>query len=792
MVAISSLVSLMRRRSSLAVLLGLLAVLSPAIAIRKAEQLGAHSGRGWDSGYDAAALADVMRNNMDGWMRLRGHWLSKESLAAADPRKGPLRRLAAYGVQTIVLGKEGGWRVRRNHGTVPSDLQEAFARGAALTHKYGEAIDAWEIENEPDLIYVSDNPETYAAYLKTFYLGLHAGAERTVGWSSPSKHLATRTQRLGPRSPRVVMAPMGLPPGPYFEALQANGLLSYTDAFNYHNYGYAPDFSGVYQLWEEAVAEAAAPTSASNKDQGTSNKASIEVLGVERRTASATIGNPVPSSQHLVTRSLPVFMTEYGYAQLSGVAAETNEGRVRQWRYFRDVYRQIQDLRIEAPMVFKLLPYFEQGSREYGLTVAAQPPLATSDQNLATRNPSGQQLETRNTSDQKLATSVFTAGGVEFTPADFGATEVEPWMRDIGRKIGEFEASPAMAWLMNQPALSESRPWVVRVEPPCPVVIDFIAGDGMFVSKNFRGNFLIGQTDTGWRGMGDLRVYNFHRSAVEGTLVVQGVAAEPMRVELRLLAGEMKSVPLDFAYERSEFDGVQWTAEFYPRQARLGRAVFSSWYYPNYAVMAERPVADFAHTAEEARQNLRSAETRFRADEEEQLFTSGRWRLSKGVSVEEKDGVWRFTVTGFPDEPLRPAVAELPLRDGFAFPRRSFFRLNHRLVPRTLDRVEPVAEPRSDPELSSLSEEAVGLFLRTTSGNLYMMSGPFAVGAPWRDYTQAAQNFNLFSFGRMNLPWRFFENEPAALVFQFRPRLLPATYEFKDVRVVEFSAAEPR
>jgi hypothetical protein len=40
----------------------------------------------------------------------------------------------------------------------------------------------------------------------------------------------------------------------------ANGLFSYTDAFNYHYYGYAEDFAGVYGQFAEAVSESTTRT----------------------------------------------------------------------------------------------------------------------------------------------------------------------------------------------------------------------------------------------------------------------------------------------------------------------------------------------------------------------------------------------------------------------------------------------------------------------------------------------------------------------------------------------------
>lgn len=730
------------------------------------------SGRGWDSGYDARALADTVatdgRSNGWGWARLRGAWLVLP--ADKEQRRTALLHLRRAGVRTVVFGNGGRWSTKRASGYVPGDLREGFQRSVRLGQAFGLQIDAWEIENEPDLIYVPDNPESYVAYLKALYLGLNAGVERAIGWSPPDR---LPTAHGSPRAARVLKAPMGLPPGTYFEALLDNDLLSYTDGFNFHYYGYAQDFPGAYRLYESAV------------------------LATSEQTLAS-------SDQRLATRkSLPIFLTEYGYGTLSGPASASNEGRVRQWRFFRQIAEHMRALQIEAPMAFYLRPYFEQESREYGLTMlrmrsaeagdAAKTERLTSsatngegegadesDETL-TRSATGE-LATRS---QQLAPRTFRAGSVEFRPADFGATEVEPWMRDIGRKIGDAEASPAMAWLMNQPGIAKSRPWVVRVPQPSPVVIDFVAGAGMFISKNFRGNFLIERTKQGWRGTGELRVYNFDRTARSGTLRVRGAAGGLREMPLRLLSGEMHRVPLEFESNEREFRGDRWTAEFVPDQKRVPPAIFSSWVYPNYAPMAERLQEDFAYSAADSHTNAAIVDQRPLAAEEERVHAAGRWRVTQGLSVSETEDTWRFTVTGFPDEPMRPAVAELPLRDGFRFGEQSFFRVDTRLLPRTIAQVEPALEPRADLDVSGLDREAIGLFVRVESGMLFWMSAYFPATTTWKGYTQHVANFNAFTYSRLGGSHRLLDHKPVSLVIQFRPRLLPAVYEIRKARVVE-------
>jgi len=267
-----------------------------------------------------------------GWLRIRGVPApgdAPEQNARVHATRQALLRLRQNGYRVFVFDHgagnarwTGGTRPLRRRAVLPLDLREAFARARALGRAYGDLVDAWEIENEPDLIYVPENPEHYAAYLKACWWGLRLGASEiptgggaTLGW--PARP-----------APQVVMGPLGLPPGPYFTQLLANDLLAYTDGFNFHYYGYADDFGAVARDFAHAVG-----------------------AGSTRRD----------------TRVLPVFMSEYGYGSLSRPAAATVSGRVRQWRWFRSVTEQASALGITAPLAFLLPSYFEDGQREFGL-----------------------------------------------------------------------------------------------------------------------------------------------------------------------------------------------------------------------------------------------------------------------------------------------------------------------------------------------------------------------------------------------------------------------------------------
>jgi len=174
--------------------------------------------------------------------------------------------------------------------------------------------------------------------------------------------------------------------------------------------------------------------------------------------------------------------------------------------------------------------------------------------------------------------------------------------------------------------------------------------------------------------------------------------------------------------------------------------------------------------------NVALLETRPLATEEPRLeATPGRWRTTRGLEVTETtDGSWRFVVKQFPLEPHKPAMAELPLPDDFTFPDGGMLRMVYRLV-------DP---PGADIKTGKYFE----LYFRTANGNLYQVWPRQYAMANWQEYTEVKENFTMAFYGRANLPWRFKDNRPVALVFFFRPGTVPATYEIRDARIVKLEA----
>lgn len=712
-------------------------------------------------------------------MRIRDVPGDRSSYAQRMEAKRALQRLRERGARSLVFFTAAGYpwasgvrQLPSGKGTLPLDLRDAYARGVWLGRHYGAFVDAWEVDNEPDLIYVRDNPENYAAYLKAMYWGLQRGALQR--WRGGAGSWA---EDGGPslRAPRVVMAPLAFPPGPYFAALLENDLLSYTDCFNFHYYGYEEDFPGVYRQFEVAVREHGEKLAIRNPGAG--NLATRDLATDFSSLATArplTSGNRVLA--RLVRKQLPIVISEYGYGLLSGRTAATREGRVRQWEYFRALAGHMRVLRPEGAMAFVLRPYLEDDAREFGLTtptreVAPQTELKSSVEVFAHQKPQ----------------TDITSGGVTFTVADFDAKAIEPWMRAIGRKFNNNEATPALAWLLHQPPLPESRAWEVVAYPPSPVVIDFVAGEGMLAIKSSRGHFLSRGKDGRATGRGTVVIYHFGRGPLSGVLRVESRAIATLTMKLTLMPGDRREIPVDFNVDMPEFAGTPWRATFESPSVSSSR--LRSWVYPDMSGYEERPLADLHQPSTASVRHATVLDQRPLARGEAPLQIRGRWRVTKGVDVEEGTRVWRFTVNGFPDETMRPAMAELPLPDGFRFPRYGLVLANLRLAPRTADAAQPHPEPRSEPEFSALDKETIGVYYRTVQGGLYATTMHFPVTTEWLRFAQIADNFTTVFYGRMHSPWRFLDNEPVALVLMFRPRLLPATYEIRDARIVELVRA---
>ena len=712
------------------------------------------AGFGFDVGTSVAEhpthLAEAGLDGRHGtWMRVRG-LVDPEREQPGDIRtvagdRAALQALRARKIKTSVHLRWSpavwiqGVRAGGGH-RLPLDLREVHQTGLRMGATYGDLVDVWEIENEPDIGFVHENPETYAAFQKAVYLGLKLGAERSElgargsegawlerkrGWGAGGRG----AEFGGPRPPRVIMAPLALPPGPFLARLWDNGLASYTDGFNYHYYGYAEDFTGVYRQFERAVAD-------------------LGARSLEGGTHQAW----------------PVFITEYGYGQLDAAARDTVTGRVRQWRWFADVAKQVRDLRIEGPMAFYWNPYYEAELNEFGLLMAG-----------------GEAPQ-----------------GGNFSPADFGAQRVEPWMERIGKKVGSWQVSPALAYMWSYAERNGYRPraWSVEVAPASPVVVDLVAGQDMVQAKA-SGGYLLRGASVEWTpksvrtGRAKWVLYNFSAEAISGRLVIEepSLAAGGEEGIITLAAGERREVPVSLTIPGERWARHALRARFVPSDAGVAPAVFTTALYPGRDGMVVTRVADFDFPVNVRGQEALAA--RPRATGEPAMHANGRWLATEGTRVEEVDGGgWRFHVDAMPAEALRPAMVELPVPEGFSFEAGTLLRLERR---RGAGERQAASGERVDVDLARRKPRAgaagdtMDVYFRTQNGNLYQTWPRLRVTSDWRSYVEDAENFTMAFFGRAELPWRFADNKPVALVFFLRPAELPAVFEVRGAEIVRLA-----
>jgi hypothetical protein len=218
--------------------------------------------------------------------------------------RGPnpaMAELHGAGFRVVSFLGLGPLPIEQPSNTVPEDLLAVFSAAKAMQRLHGRYVDAWEMVGEPDVGYCPDLPDRVAAFQKAVYLGIKAGAEQERrkaegerrkaesgkadignaeggrqttdgggqlteserrkaerekaeigngegGTTDSADHLP---ERVGAgHTSLVLMGALALPPGPWLERAARNGLLDYTDAYNFHFYGFAEDLTGVIRAHE--------------------------------------------------------------------------------------------------------------------------------------------------------------------------------------------------------------------------------------------------------------------------------------------------------------------------------------------------------------------------------------------------------------------------------------------------------------------------------------------------------------------------------------------------------------
>jgi hypothetical protein len=286
-------------------------------------------------------------------LRERGSWGGSEEISLEMKTRYATIKQAGFNIVAFA-GTPSSVKPVFSGNQLPEDLRAVYAAGFKQGRELAELVSAWELTGEPDVGYCRDLPDRLVAYNKAMYLGLKNGAAsafqarlskktkwkdsmETVSGVSDLK-LASSTHNV--REPIVLMGALALPPGPWWERAVKNGLLDYTDAYNFHYYGNAEDLPSVIAA-HRAAQRAAMRSSLSYKF-----KPAVRPSDRSGYRPSAVF-RPPPF------RSLPMWITECGLNAMVPGDFYNEERRALQAEFTISTARQA----LVAPAVAVFMPF---------------------------------------------------------------------------------------------------------------------------------------------------------------------------------------------------------------------------------------------------------------------------------------------------------------------------------------------------------------------------------------------------------------------------------------------------
>ena len=778
---------------------------------------------------EARALL-VDRGAAGGWLRLRGLQSAPADETERAETRRELQQLRAAGFRLIahVRWDPASWlagvrRDRLGH-RLPIDLREARERCRQLAAAYGDLVDFWEFDNEPDLTFVNENPETYAAFLKACAVGAMGDGRGARGQEASGEGREARGEevamgdRLGARGEKVaeargdrpikdgvdlgrsgprqkaeasssnpldyspsplasnlpLMAPLGLPPGPYFEDFARNDGLRYTAGFNYHFYGYDEDFTGLYRQHEEAVATALA------------EQAERWPAGVDAGTAMWR-SRFFPSAAGWVGESLPGFDFPAGAANIRRETLRRRE-RAREEPPLQGAGRWL----VTEGVIVEEIP----GGWRFRLE--GWPPTAGGAQRAPVAElplPAGWRLPP--------GSLLSFHHRVENLPGAKAASEFEP------------RVLPAL------PVLARLGPAFVA-EPKAPAVVR--SGPADWPEREFP----ILLTEYGYGSLSKLarwtpagrenqRRFFLSASAQIRSLDIEGAMAfvlnpylESDQQEFGLLADESDRWPASWrswgryrvtpameellAQAQGSFVPKRWPVRTPPMSPVVidfvaGKGLGMAKSYGGYFLEGEHG-RQLPGEGEVVVYNFAAEPVSGRLELEGEAWSlvGGGRALGLRLAPNERRVVRvevRPTVRHFVGQPVTAWFKPGPVDEPPAAPRT--------VAP---GQVEPAAVPPPSQAalrvpMMLMPGEPVQLFepyFRTANGNLYEAGARLVPTREWQSWHQAAENFGPAFFGRLKAPRRFLDNEPVALVFHFHPATFPVVFEVRNVQVARYAA----
>ncbi len=707
-------------------------------------------------------------------------WASIKPASSAADRCKALSALRTRGYQLVAMVRwpstswKTGVRSDQPLRRLPIDLREAYERARRLATTYGDLIDYWEIENEPDISSVEENPETYAAFLKACYLGFKAGAMER----GKAKEERAASQ--------VLMAAFALPPGPYFNAWVANDGLRYTDGFNYHYYGYAEDFTGVYQQFEAAVTEAISPASAGESVFQTRfypfrTDWQIEVAENFSADKAATVTNRALLRSRPLAVGEPALQEQGRWLVSAGtIVKETAEG----WEFT-----------VTSPAPGPLRPAMAELPLRDGWSSPAEASLAfeycvRSDDGRQTAD-GGPQIAAsrekaseagRQKADDKSPASEVTptpqsvirgqSSGIHYPPSDISRPSSAASSRKLPVFLTEYGYGLLDKEARNTPAGREAqRAWfamvqlqvkALRIEGPMAFLLrPYLEKDinefGLLMESAL-GNLPSAVTAKASGPNSWVSAFAAHGYAMSPALAeLLGAHASPAPQSWMIETPLPVSVVMDFIAG----SGLQMNKSYrgYAMQTDSGEAKLIVYNFSTDPISGEL--------------NLKGSA----------------WTLA--------DGGRTIQLTLGPNERREIQVIVRPPTDHLvAQVATARFQVNSKaLALDAADRPSPIVRPSphevSHPPTVSPSWTPGSVFeayLRTDNGNLYQTWPRLQAREYWQWYFESFANFTPGFFGRSHLPNSLQQSKPTALVYFFRPEHYPTTYLIRRAQVVDYTA----
>jgi len=757
---------------------------------------GLHAGWSFDTGLAPEEARDLLATNAvpsaptESWLRLhdmeRSAVLAKDGLESApwsgvNPahtvavRRVALQQLRTKGYRFVALIQwpseswAGGVRTDSPIRRTPYDLREAFARCQALAITYGDLIDYWEIGNEPDISFVEENPETYTAFLKACSLGIRAG-------------LKERDPEASMRG-AVLMAPLALPPGPYFSAFVLNNGMQYTYGFNYHYYGYAEDFTGVYQQFHDAVSQALSlkqdavlSTNFYPNNQGWTAK---DVIGFGH-TQEATQANRAILMARPLADGEPALEPQGRWLVSRGVTVtETSEG----WRFEitsmapgpqRPAMAELPLPENWKPGMDSLLSFQHRVVRMRGATVDAS--RVTTSETPKAEGDISDHSSPRATAFTNQKIYYSEANPFSSSRSNSGVRELPVFITEYGYGLLSKEARATPEGRRHQDA------WFRRVHPQVRAL--GIGGAMAFILEPYleadSSEFgLLMDTDLDLKGTrisplnSDSMVLIPAAGSKFGNRVVSPALGALFRDGQTPIATQSWSIRAPAAPTAVVLDFV------------AGSGLLQAKSYGGYLLTGDHgrgtSVAEGRLVVYNFQNKITSGELSLNGSE--WAFMDGSKKLDQTLSAGERREL-----------PVQIAAIQHIFSPQSA---QAVFRVTDIASVMSIGPLAQVVGPlvlptkqkaETLPVFASTPLQAqFDVYIRTANGNLYQTWPRPIATETWQSYTERMGNLTMAFFGRAHLPWSFEDNSPVALVYFFRPCNLPLAFEIRRPSVYEFS-----